>query len=51
MDTGLRDKTVLISGATRNQGRASASVLAAEGAILPNHSWKDKPLKDFTHRA
>ena len=34
MDTGLRGKTVLITGATRNHGRASALAFAAEGANL-----------------
>ena len=34
MDTGLKEKTVLITGATRNHGRASALAFAAEGANL-----------------
>ena len=34
MDTGLRGKTVLITGATRNHGRASALAFAEEGANL-----------------
>ena len=34
MDTGLKGKTVLITGATRNHGRASAIAFAAEGANL-----------------
>jgi len=34
MDTGLAGKTVLITGATRNHGRASAIAFAQEGANL-----------------
>ena len=34
MDTGLAGKIVLITGATRNHGRASALVFAREGAHL-----------------
>ena len=34
MDTGLAGKTVLITGATRNHGRASAIAFAHEGANL-----------------
>ena len=34
MDFGLQGKTVLITGATRNHGRASALAFAAEGANL-----------------
>ena len=34
MDTGLKDKVVLITGATRNHGRASALAFAEEGANL-----------------
>ena len=34
MDTGLKGKTVLITGATRNHGRASALAFAQEGANL-----------------
>ena len=34
MDTGLAGKTVLITGATRNHGRASALMFAQEGANL-----------------
>ena len=34
MDTGLREKAVLITGATRNHGRASALAFAEEGANL-----------------
>ncbi len=34
MDTGLDGKVVLITGATRNHGRASALAFAAEGANL-----------------
>ena len=34
MDTGLARKTVLITGATRNHGRASAIAFAEEGANL-----------------
>ena len=34
MDTGLKGKTVLITGATRNHGRASALAFAEEGANL-----------------
>ena len=34
MDTGLRDKVVLITGATRNHGKATALAFAAEGANL-----------------
>tara|TARA_B100001146_G_scaffold48874_1_gene42202 strand:+ start:538 stop:1284 length:747 start_codon:yes stop_codon:yes gene_type:complete len=34
MDTGLKGKTVLITGATRNHGRASAIAFAEEGANL-----------------
>lgn len=34
MDTGLAGKTVLITGATRNHGRASALAFAQEGANL-----------------
>lgn len=34
MDTGLRDKTVLITGASRNMGRLAALAFAREGAHL-----------------
>ncbi len=34
MDTGLAGKVVLITGATRNHGRASALGFAREGAHL-----------------
>ena len=34
MDTGLKGKVVLITGATRNHGRASALAFAEEGANL-----------------
>ena len=34
MDLGLQGKTVLITGATRNHGRASALAFAEEGANL-----------------
>ena len=34
MDTGLAGKTVLVTGATRNHGRASALAFAQEGANL-----------------
>ena len=34
MDTGLKGKVVLITGATRNHGRASALAFAEEGASL-----------------
>jgi 3-oxoacyl-[acyl-carrier protein] reductase len=34
MDTGLKDKVVLITGATRNHGKATALAFAAEGANL-----------------
>ena len=34
MDTGLAGKVVLIIGATRNHGRASARAFAREGANL-----------------
>ena len=34
MDTGLAGKVVLITGATRNHGRASALAFAHEGAHL-----------------
>ena len=34
MDLGLQGKTVLITGATRNHGRASALASAEEGANL-----------------
>ena len=34
MDTGLKGKVVLITGATRNHGRASALAFAQEGADL-----------------
>lgn len=34
MKTGLEGKVVLITGATRNHGRASALAFAAEGAKL-----------------
>src|SRR5262249_44740634 len=34
MQTGLAGKVVLITGATRNHGRASALAFAAEGANL-----------------
>ena len=34
MQTGLAGKVVLITGATRNHGRASALAFAAEGAHL-----------------
>ena len=34
MDTGLKDKVVMITGATRNHGRASALAFAGEGANL-----------------
>ena len=34
MDTGLKDKVVMITGATRNHGRASALAFAQEGANL-----------------
>ncbi len=34
MDTGLKDKVVMITGATRNHGRASALGFAKEGANL-----------------
>ena len=34
MDTGLKDKVVMITGATRNHGRASALGFAREGANL-----------------
>ena len=34
MDTGLKDKVVVVTGATRNHGRASALAFAKEGANL-----------------
>lgn len=34
MDTGLKDKVVLITGATRNHGKATALAFAEEGANL-----------------
>ena len=34
MDTGLKNKVVLITGATRNHGKATALAFAAEGANL-----------------
>src|SRR5262245_23127224 len=34
MDTGLRGKVVLITGATRNHGKGTALAFAAEGANL-----------------
>ncbi len=34
MDFGLQGRTVLITGATRNHGRASALAFAEEGANL-----------------
>jgi len=34
METGLKDKVVLITGATRNHGKATALAFAAEGANL-----------------
>jgi NAD(P)-dependent dehydrogenase (short-subunit alcohol dehydrogenase family) len=34
MDTGLQDKVVLITGATRNHGKATALAFAEEGANL-----------------
>src|SRR5690242_19128596 len=34
METGLAGKVVLVTGATRNHGRASALAFAAEGAHL-----------------
>jgi len=34
MDTGLKGKTVLITGASRNMGRLAAIAFAREGANL-----------------
>ena len=34
MDTGLKGKTVLITGASRNMGRVAAIAFAREGANL-----------------
>lgn len=34
MDTGLKGKTVLITGASRNMGRMAALAFAREGANL-----------------
>ena len=34
MDTGLKGKTALVAGASRNMGRYSALALAGEGANL-----------------
>jgi len=49
MQTGLAGKVVLITGATRNHGRASALAFAEEGAHLllcTRQSWhcSKKPL-------
>jgi 3-oxoacyl-[acyl-carrier protein] reductase len=48
MDTGLEGKAVLITGATRNHGKATALAFAAEGANLLICTRKSMDLLDDT---
>lgn len=43
MDLGLRDKVVLITGASRGTGAGTARVLAGEGATVLVHGLTDAP--------
>jgi NAD(P)-dependent dehydrogenase (short-subunit alcohol dehydrogenase family) len=47
MDTGLAGKVVLITGATRNHGRASALAFAREGAHLLLCTRRSMADRDF----
>src|SRR6266545_1113461 len=50
MDTGLKNKVVLITGATRNHGKATALAFAAEGANLLICTRKSMDLLEDTAR-
>jgi 3-oxoacyl-[acyl-carrier protein] reductase len=50
MDTGLKGKVVMITGATRNHGKATALAFAAEGANLLICTRKSTDLLDETAR-
>ena len=50
MDTGLKGKVVLITGATRNHGKATALAFAAEGANLLICTRKSTDLLEETAR-
>jgi 3-oxoacyl-[acyl-carrier protein] reductase len=50
MDTGLKGKVVLITGATRNHGKATALAFAAEGANLLICTRKSMDLLEDTAR-
>jgi 3-oxoacyl-[acyl-carrier protein] reductase len=50
MDTGLKGKIVMITGATRNHGKATALAFAAEGANLLICTRKSTDLLDETAR-
>jgi 3-oxoacyl-[acyl-carrier protein] reductase len=46
MDLGLKDKVAMVTGASRGIGRATAEILAQEGAILAICSRTEKEIKE-----
>jgi len=51
MDSGLKDKVVVVTGASGGIGRACAKLFAAEGARLALHGHSNiKPLEEFASK-